>query len=242
MKIAVLADIHSNLAALDAVLKSLGSVDVVWHLGDVVGYGPEPDGVVERLTEIGSIGIRGNHDDAACGGDTIWDFNPLARRAAEWTRSRITDRTRAYLDGLQEVLVPEGSDFTLVHGSPSHPIWEYLISIEAARRNMGSFSTPYCLVGHTHVPLVFRSDRGRIRAMPVENGSVLALDGRPSILNPGSVGQPRDGRPAASYLVVDTAAATATWHRVAYDIAATQDAMLAAGLPGPLARRLSFGQ
>jgi len=242
VRIAVLSDIHSNLPALDAVLGSLGTVDAVWHLGDVVGYGPDADAVVRRLREAGAIGVRGNHDDAACGGDSIEGFNPDARKAAEWTRAHVDEATLSYLAGLPEVLTPDGTDFTLVHGSPRDPIWEYLSSSSGARESLAVLETRYCLVGHTHVPLVFRERHGAIERMTVEPESRLELGAGRMILNPGSVGQPRDGCPDASYLILDTAAGHATWHRVAYDIAAVQAAILAAGLPVSLARRLSYGQ
>jgi predicted phosphodiesterase len=242
MRIAVVSDIHSNLAALEAVCGSIGSVDAVWHLGDVVGYGPQPGAVVQRLREAGAIGVRGNHDDAAAGGSSIEFFNPDAYRAIEWTRAHIDDPVRSYLAGLPERCVPEGSGFTLVHGSPANPIWEYMDSAAVAQSNVAAFDTPYCLVGHTHVPLVFRESRGRMRAAAVGAGARIALDERCLILNPGSVGQPRDGDPRSGYLLIDTGAAQATWHRVEYDIAATQAAMLAAGLPGSLARRLAYGR
>lgn len=242
MRIAVVSDIHSNIYALEAVLGALGSVDAVWHLGDIVGYGPEPQGVVDRLREAGAIGVRGNHDDAAGGGDSIEYFNPDGFTAMEWTRTHIAEPTRAYLAGLPERLVPEGSDFTLSHGSPSDPIWEYLDSPEAARSNLAAFETRYCLVGHTHVPLAFRETRTWMDVMAVDSGARLVLDRRRLILNPGSVGQPRDGDPRSGYLVIDTDAGHATWHRVEYDVKATQAAITAAGLPPHLARRLSVGR
>jgi predicted phosphodiesterase len=242
MLVAVLSDIHSNLRALEAVLGSLGTVDAVWHLGDVVGYGPEPDAVVARLLETGAVGVKGNHDDAVCGGKSIEGFNEDARTAAEWTRARIAATTLAYLEGLPETITPGGADFTLVHGSPREPIWEYLTAALAARENMSFFETRYCLVGHTHVPLVFRERRDHVETLVPDPESRLALDERRAILNPGSVGQPRDGDPTASYLILDTTAGHATWQRVGYDISATQTAMLAAGLPPRLARRLSSGR
>src|SRR5258705_6842284 len=149
MRVAVLSDIHANLVALDAVLASLGTVDAVWHLGDVVGYGPEPDGVVARLTEIGAVGVRGNHDAAAAGGDEIDWFNPDARAAMEWTRTAIADRTRDWLTALPERHT-EG-DFSLVHGSPREPLWEYIVSVPIARANLAVLTTPIGLYGHTHL-------------------------------------------------------------------------------------------
>jgi predicted phosphodiesterase len=242
MLIAVISDIHSNLQALEAVLASLGSVDAIWHLGDTVGYGPEPQAVVERLRGAGAIGVRGNHDDAAGGGMSIEMFNPDGYRAMEWTRLHIGEPVRSYLAALPDRLVTEGSDFTLVHGSPSDPIWEYLDSSEVAQQNLAAFGTKYCLVGHTHKPLVFRAVRGRMRPVFVEPSGRLSLDDRRLILNPGSVGQPRDGDPRSSYMLVDTAAGVVTWRRVAYDVKATQAAILAAGLPRRLAERLSSGR
>jgi predicted phosphodiesterase len=241
MRIAVLSDIHSNLNALEAVLGALGPVDAIWHLGDTVGYGPRPQAVVDRLRAAGALGVRGNHDEAGGGGTCIKYFNPDGFRAMEWTRTQIDESTRLYLARLPEVRVPEGSGFTLAHGSPSDPIWEYITSSEIAQANLAAFDTPYCLVGHTHVPRLFRESRGRMKAMSVDEGGRLALDDRRMILNPGSVGQPRDGDPRSSYMLIDTAAACASWHRVEYDIAATQAAISAAGLPPNLARRLAFG-
>ena len=241
MRFAVLSDIHSNLVALDAVLGSIGTVDAIWHLGDMVGYGPEPDGVVERLRAVGAIGVRGNHDDASCGGESIERFTPDARAAAEWTRSHISEETRAYLIGLPERLEPQRGDFTLVHGSPREPLFEYLDNAAAARDNLAALTTAYCLVGHTHVPLVIREEHGLVRTRLVEPESRIGLDERSAFLNPGSVGQPRDGDPAASYLLIDTEANAVTWQRVAYNIKATQTAILAAGLPPRLARRLGSG-
>ncbi len=251
MRIAVLSDIHSNLPALDAVLGSLGSVDAVWHLGDVVGYGAEPDGVVERLRGVGAVGVRGNHDDAACGGSSILEFNPTARKAAEWTMAHITPETRRYLTQLPTTLAPEpagGGSFTLAHGSPRDPIFEYVFAPEVAQENLRAFATPYCLIGHTHFPVVFREGLPaagrtfRMQTLDVEDGLALQLDEQRALVNPGSVGQPRDGDPNASYLVLDTDAFTATWHRVPYDIETAKRRIVAAGLPPQLARRLDFGQ
>ena len=122
MRIAVLSDIHSNLVALDAVLAHAGTVDAIWHLGDVVGYGPDPDGVVARLIGVGAVGVRGNHDAAALGGREIDWFNPEARAAAEWTRDTIDGTTRAWLSALPERHAIDR--MTLVHGSPRDPIRE----------------------------------------------------------------------------------------------------------------------
>ena len=239
MRIAVLSDIHGNLVALDAVLAAAGAVDEVWHLGDVVGYGPDPDGVVARLAEIGATGVRGNHDAACCGGNEIEWFNPDARRAMEWTRARVDGATLAWLGALPERLEAHGC--TLTHGSPREPIWEYVTSTPVARANLAVLPTAIGLHGHTHVPAAFIEDDGRIEAMAPGDGSRLALRGRRALLNPGSVGQPRDGDPRASFMTLDPTDGTASWHRVAYDITSVQVAMREAGLPASLAARLSLG-
>jgi len=241
MRIAVLSDIHANLVALDAVLLAIGPVDAVWQLGDVVGYGPEPDGVVARLREVGAIGVRGNHDAAAVGGLEIDYFNRDARRAMEWTRATIGPDARAWLAALPERRI-EG-EFTLVHGSPRDPTWEYITTAPVARRNLEALSTPYGLHGHTHLPSVFRDDDGRLELLGPSDGSTVSLDGRRVLANPGSVGQPRDGDPRASALVLDLGPEPPelTWHRVAYDIAATQAAMRRHKLPDRLVERLDHG-
>jgi predicted phosphodiesterase len=240
MRVAVLSDIHSNLVALDAVLAHAGTVDAVWHLGDVVGYGPDPDGVVARLIEIGAVGVRGNHDAAALGGREIEWFNPEARAAAEWTRDTIDATTRAWLSALPERHTIDR--VSMVHGSPRDPIREYISSPAVALENLAVLETDIGLHGHTHVPVAFSLlPDERLRMVEPANGDSLGLDGAPSLVNPGSVGQPRDGDPDASYVVLDPDTATVTWHRVAYDIPAVQAAIRAAGLPGRLADRLAFG-
>lgn len=239
MRVAVLSDIHANLAALDAVLGAIPSVDEVWQLGDVVGYGPDPEGVVARLREIGARGVRGNHDAAALGGPEIAAFNVDARHAMEWTRSVIGDDTRAWLGALPERLEREG--FTLVHGSPRDPIWEYVTSTPVARAGIAAMSTPGGLHGHTHIPIAYLEEDGRLETMSPGSGSRLVLNGRRVLLNPGSVGQPRDGIPTASWLLLDTDARSVTWRRTAYDVSAVQQAMLDVRLPGRLVERLAYG-
>lgn len=239
MRVAVLSDIHANLVALEAVLGAVGTVDAVWHLGDVVGYGPDPDGVVSRLARIGAIGVTGNHDLAALGGREIDWFNPDAKAAMEWTRGRISDSTKAWLSTLQPT--HRDGDMTLVHGSPRDPIWEYITSVPVARANLTALDTTVGLHGHTHLPMAWVERDGRIDAIAPGPGSTFQLDGRPALLNPGSVGQPRDGDPRASWLEIDTDAGLAAWRRVAYDIEAVRTAMLDAGLPGRLAERLRVG-
>jgi diadenosine tetraphosphatase ApaH/serine/threonine PP2A family protein phosphatase len=239
MRVAVLSDIHANLPALEAVLGALGDVDAIWHLGDVVGYGPHPDEVVARLDEVGASGVRGNHDVAALGGLDVEYFNPAARTAVAWTRRRISAATQHWLGALPERRELAGT--TLVHGSPRDPVWEYVVTTPDARANLAAFATPWCLHGHTHVPAAWREQGGRVELIRPGDGSHVPLDERRLLFNPGSVGQPRDGDPRASFLVLDTAAGRATWHRVPYPIASTQRDIRAAGLPGWLADRLAVG-
>jgi diadenosine tetraphosphatase ApaH/serine/threonine PP2A family protein phosphatase len=238
MRIAVLSDIHSNLVALDAVLSHLGSVDAIWQLGDVVGYGPDPDGVVARLGEVGAAGVRGNHDAAAVGGSEIEWFNPDARAAIEWTRERISSKTKSWLQALPERLVE--TDYTLVHGSPREPLWEYITSGPVARANLGFIETRFGLHGHTHLPIAWAEEDGGVVSIAPSDGSTFELSGR-ALLNPGSVGQPRDGIPDSSYMLIDTERAVVSWHRVPYDIEAVQAAMQQVRLPSRLVQRLSYG-
>jgi diadenosine tetraphosphatase ApaH/serine/threonine PP2A family protein phosphatase len=239
VRVAVLSDIHANLVALDAVLGAVGTVDAVWHLGDVVGYGPEPDAVVERLAGIGALGVAGNHDLAALGGKEIDWFNPDARAAMEWTRRRIDDRTRSWLRDLPKVRTEAA--MTLVHGSPRDPVWEYITSLPVARTNLAALETPVGLHGHTHLPMAWAEHDGRIDAIAPSPGSTLRLGERRVLMNPGSVGQPRDGDPTASWLELDTDAHTAVWRRVAYDVESVRTAIRDAGLPARLGDRLRMG-
>ncbi|HLY15365.1 MAG TPA: metallophosphoesterase family protein [Candidatus Limnocylindrales bacterium] len=246
MRVAVLSDIHANLPALDAVLAAAGPVDEVWHLGDVVGYGPDPDAVVARLRDLGARGVQGNHDLAATGDDVIRDFNVDARAAMEWTRRVISPATRDWLAGLPPRLTIGG--WSLVHGSPRDPTWEYIVTQEAAAENLAVLPSALGFFGHTHLPIAYVLDRDTsqpardtIGTLTPEPGTTLSLVGRQALVNPGSAGQPRDGDPRASGLVLDLATSTVTWIRAAYNIAATQRAMRAAGLPARGISRLTVG-
>ncbi|HEY7738706.1 MAG TPA: metallophosphoesterase family protein [Candidatus Limnocylindria bacterium] len=243
MRLAVLSDIHANLAALDAVLADLDAqppVDATWACGDLVGYGPQPNEVIARLVERGVRPVMGNHDGAAVGKvDVAW-FNDAAAAAIRWTAETLTDASRAFLDGLQEREI-EG-DLTAVHGSPRDPIWEYVTSSAVAAANLDAFETPICLFGHTHFPIVYAAtEAGLHETTGVAAGPVPLPEGR-LMLNPGSVGQPRDGNPDSSYLLIDLAAGTLEFRRVAYDIAATQARMREARLPTWLVERLEIGR
>ena len=241
MRIAVLSDIHANRLALDAVLADAGQVDAIWQLGDIVGYGPEPDAVVERLREVGATGVRGNHDTAACGGSEIDWFNPEARRAMEWTRNAISTATVDWLAALPDRTTEGVCD--LVHGSHRDPLWEYVTSRDVALANLRALSdgTHLGLHGHTHMPIAFVEDGGGLAVIRGHPGTPLELAGRPALVNPGSVGQPRDGDPDASYLIWEPEEERITWRRVPYDVAAVQRQMREAGLPAALSARLALG-
>ena len=240
MRIAVLSDVHGNLPALEAILDALKPYDAIWQLGDIVGYGPQPDEVVARLAAEAARGVRGNHDSAAIGELETSSFNEDARAAVEWTAERIQPQTRQWLAALP--LVSVEAQFTLVHGSPRDPTWEYVYSAGIARANMKEFETTHCLVGHTHIPLVFRERRGGgVETAIARADATMTTRGSRLIANPGSVGQPRDGDPRASAMVVDTDAKTLAWHRVEYPIKQTQRLMAQRGLPPRLAARLQYG-
>jgi diadenosine tetraphosphatase ApaH/serine/threonine PP2A family protein phosphatase len=239
MRVAVVTDIHSNLPALEAVLDACAPYDALWVLGDVVGYGPYPDEVVARLRKEHAVAVRGNHDAAVLGELDTRVFNDEARLAVEWTSERMGTTARHWLASLPETR--EEGDYTLAHGSPRDPLWEYLVSVSLARRNLGHIQTRHAMVGHTHVPLVFREDGTRIEVIHPKAGTRLELDERRCILNPGGVGQPRDGDPRACAMVLDTQTGAAEWLRVAYPIERIQARMRRLGLPGRLADRLALG-
>jgi predicted phosphodiesterase len=240
MRIAVLSDVHGNLAALEAVLAALKPFDALWQLGDIVGYGPQPDEVVALLAHEGAVGVRGNHDSAAIGELETSSFNDDARAAVEWTAGRIRPQTISWLAALP--LVSVESQFTLVHGSPRDPTWEYVYNSRIALANMREFQTPHCLVGHTHIPLVFRERRGGAVESAIARADAAMEFGKGRLIaNPGSVGQPRDGDPRASAMILDTDARTLEWHRVEYPVEKTQRLMARLGLPRRLAARLEFG-
>ena len=242
MRCLVLSDIHSNLEAFETVLDHAGAVDQVWCLGDVVGYGPDPNGCVELLRSRPHLCIAGNHDWATLGRLDLRDFNPDAREANLWNRQRLTPTNLAYLEDLPEMLV-EGS-FTLTHGSPRHPIWEYIIYASTAGTNFEYFETPYCLVGHTHTPTIFEqaeNNSSTVRELHTPTQEAVQLGAKRLILNPGSIGQPRDGDPRASYAILDDEAMTIEYYRVAYPVEKTQAKMMEHGLPARLVLRLGYG-
>jgi len=249
MRIVIISDIHANLAALEAVLEhaDVDHADAVWCLGDIVGYGPEPNACVQRIQRYtDSTSLAGNHDWAALGKIDATDFNTDARSSTLWTRDQLVEESRAFLDGLATRRGPLLEHFTLSHGSPRHPLWEYVLYPSIAAENFPYFDTRVCLVGHTHVPIIFRHVAGssKVQALspPVDTTFSLGDDEDVRvIINPGSVGQPRDGDPRASYAVLDPEALALTFHRVSYDIGATQERMREFGLPARLITRLDYG-
>ena len=249
MKIAILSDIHANLAALQAVLADVDAVApdaVIWHTGDIVGYNAEPNEVVALLRARGTAGVMGNHDAAVLGElDVSW-FNPEAAAAVKWTATHLTPESASWLHALPKI--SEMGAATLVHGSPREPLGEYVISAEGARENLLALSTPVLFHGHTHVP-AYWALRGNQAASVVIDGRAQPLLS-PSLINVGSVGQPRDGDVRASWVLWDRsddgsavgALGTVQWRRVAYDVARTQSLVRAAGLPERLATRLAEGR
>lgn len=242
MKALLVSDIHANLTALEAVLATAPPVDAVWNIGDSVGYGPRPRECLDRLVDLGAApSLVGNHDLACIGELDLSEFNPVAQIAARWTALQLGIEHRAYLKALPAKTVVDG--FALAHGSPRAPVWEYVTSDEIATDNFRYFDTPVCFVGHTHIALyaALRDDSTMARLTGFGEGQVLDLgDGR-FLVNPGSVGQPRDRDPRAAYAVLDTGRGTVTGYRVEYDIARTQRQMALAELPEVLIGRLSTG-
>jgi diadenosine tetraphosphatase ApaH/serine/threonine PP2A family protein phosphatase len=247
MRIALVSDIHANLVALDAVLRHAGPVDAVWNMGDCVGYGPQPCECIARMREAGAVWVAGNHERAATGAISTDDFNVQAAEAALWTAGQLSPEEKAFLDALPETdESAAGGQFTLVHGTLRWPIWEYLYDSDAALGHLALQQTPFGCVGHTHVPMAVTEDSAApegCRLLRLSDGQVVELTARRRVvLNPGSVGQPRDGDPRSSYGVYDTDASTFTLHRVEYEIAETQRLMAEEGLPLWLIQRLGVGR
>lgn len=241
MQTLVISDIHANLTALDTVLEHAGEVDRVWCLGDVVGYGPSPNECIERIQNLPNLTcIMGNHDAAALGQIDIRTFNPEARVSIEWMQSQLTEDSLEFLRARPEM---ESIDqVTLTHGSPRQPILEYLLDTQAATENFEHFETDFCFVGHSHLPVIFHLKANdyisRLSIPPANKQTELELR---TIVNPGSVGQPRDRDPRASYAIFDSDNNIWDYRRLEYDIPAVQKLMNAAGLPERHVLRLEGG-
>jgi diadenosine tetraphosphatase ApaH/serine/threonine PP2A family protein phosphatase len=241
MRILVFSDIHANIIALEAVLADAGQIDAAWCLGDLVGYGPDPNDCIKMIRTLPNlICTLGNHDAAAIGHIDLDTFNFEAQLAVYWTQENLTNESLKFLYDLpQKVII---NQVTLTHGSPCNPVWEYLLDLQTAARNFDCFSTPLCFVGHTHLPLAFHTHNGgdSLDWKVLETGESFQIQGR-TILNPGSVGQPRDHNPLAAYAIFDPEKNTWDFHRVNYDIASIQQRIILAGLPFRHAARLSEG-
>lgn len=255
MRILVLSDIHANLAALETVLAhTRDAYDELWCLGDIVGYGPRPNECVACIREAATLCVPGNHDLAVLNQLDMRQFNDMARTAILWTRAELAQDNADWLAQLEPVPVslPDKS-LLATHGSPRDPVSEYMLDLDTAYENWLRFSEQYCLVGHTHLPAIFRlrrhetgegSHEAQMEQLKPESGMTLALQPNTDhrvILNPGSVGQPRDKDNRASFAILDSQDMTWCYERIAYPIELTQAQMQEANLPRILIDRLSYG-
>jgi diadenosine tetraphosphatase ApaH/serine/threonine PP2A family protein phosphatase len=242
VRVAVLSDIHSNLAALEAVLEAVeaDAPDEVWFLGDLVGYGPKPNECCALLRPRAQVFLSGNHDLGVLGTIDLLEFSGDAGAAARWTATVLDPDQRAFLEGLEPF--GEAHNVGLYHGSARDPVWEYVLSDEAAATTFVLTTQPVVLVGHSHVALQVALRDPLLEGGLAPAGTEIDLAGSRWLLNPGSVGQPRDGDARAAYLLLDLDAQTASFRRVPYDIARTQREIREAGLPPLLAERLALGQ
>ena len=237
MKIGIVSDIHANLVALETVLADMGAVDALWVCGDTVGYGPDPSEVLALLVERKATLVAGNHDRAVATGEDLDLFNPPAAVAARMHQSWLSAAERDMLAGLPTTL--ETSDVTLCHGSLRDPLWEYVTNPNSAAASLALAKTAHCCAGHTHVPSLYRAGKEE-QPGRVTYDAPYPLAPR-AFLNPGSVGQPRDGDPRAAYATIDLEPGTVTFHRSSYRIEETQRRIRERGLPAIFADRLGFG-
>jgi diadenosine tetraphosphatase ApaH/serine/threonine PP2A family protein phosphatase len=246
LRVAVISDIHSNRHALEAVLAAVdeAGVEQVWCLGDMVGYGADPDACTALVRERCSICLVGNHDLAVLGRLDISTFSEAASAAVEWTRENVSEETLSFLGGLDPAASQQG--IGLFHASPRDPVWEYVLSTDQAEGGFEVLEERVGLIGHSHIALFFvrppDARPGHAQGAQADAGVEVELVEGEWLLNPGSVGQPRDGDPRAAWLELDTEAWTAAWHRVPYDVEAAATAIRAAGLPPSLAERLEVGR
>jgi len=241
MRVAVISDVHSNLHALEAVRRDIERErpDEVWNLGDSVGYGPRPNECCEMLVRLANFSLVGNHDLAAIGRLSLNGFSPVAAAAAAWTREHLTKSAGAYLANLQPASKLAGCE--LYHGSPREPVWAYVLRAANALDAFSLSSEPLVLVGHSHYALAASLVKEELGFNLAPGGTVVDLSTGRWLLNPGSVGQPRDGDPRSAYLLLDLDAGRAEFRRVDYEIERTQSEIREAGLPEQLASRLARG-
>jgi predicted phosphodiesterase len=241
VRVAVVSDIHGNLAALEAVLAAIDAepVDELWCLGDLTGYGARPNECVDAIREHAVICLVGNHDLAVRGDLSVVEFSEDAAAAAEWSQKVLQPEQRAYLRSLAPL--GERAGVALYHASIRDPIWEYVVTPEIARACLTKQRTDLAIVGHSHVALALHLSAGTLKGGLAADGDEYDLKDRRCLLNPGSVGQPRDRDPRAAYLVLDLERRVARFHRVPYDIARTQQEITEAALPARLAQRLDVG-
>jgi predicted phosphodiesterase len=240
MRILIISDIHANLTALEAVFSDAGEVDAVWCLGDLVGYGPDPNECIEKIGSLKeTISLLGNHDAAALGQIDLTAFNRDAGISARWMQTTLNENSLTFLKNLPEKVVTD--KVTLVHGSPRNPVWEYLLDARAAAQNFEYYTTPFCFVGHSHLPVVYLNENNKNLEWRVLNHSESISLPERAILNPGSVGQPRDHDPRAAYAIYLPEENCWEPRRVSYDIASVQKRIYDAGLPRRHAQRLEEG-
>jgi predicted phosphodiesterase len=246
VRVATITDIHANLPALEAVLEEIerAEVEEIWCLGDVIGYGADPDQCTDLVLERCSLCLVGNHDLAVLGALDIAAFSEAAAAAVEWTQENVAEQSLAKLRDLE----PQGEreDIALFHASPRDPVWEYVLSAEQASACFDLQQSRIALIGHSHVSLFFTRPGSEelteeIRGAQASDDTLLDLDSGQWLINPGSVGQPRDGDPRAAWLELDTNEQTARFHRVHYDVERAASSITSAGLPRRLADRLHLG-
>ena len=243
MRALIVSDVHSNLEALQSVVgdaESNGGFDEIWSLGDMVGYGPDPVECLDLIRSYTNKSVAGNHDLASIGRLSVEAFNAHAAAANRWTATQLGEDHSQYLGSLP--LKMELDEFTVVHGSPRDPVWEYVVSVAAAVASFMHFDTYWCLVGHSHIPFLCRPAESGAIFLEFPLDSPVSLGPDRLIINPGGVGQPRDGDPRASYAVYDSEASSVVHRRVEYDIPATQEKMRQRGLPEFLIDRLPLGR
>jgi predicted phosphodiesterase len=243
MKVAVISDIHANRQAFEAVLEAVADSDAaeVWCLGDLVGYGADPDACVELARRYTAVCLAGNHDLAVLGEVPMKEFSRGASLAAQWTQEVISRENLDFLKGLR-AKGKEGA-IGLYHASPRDPVWEYVLSALLADLCMDAQAERVCLIGHSHVALSFVRNEGELTTgEPQREGALLDISSGEWLLNPGSVGQPRDGDPRAAWMLLDLENLSVSYKRTPYDVAGAASAIRAARLPASLAERLEYGQ